>query len=305
MAKRGRPTLQLTAGERLERRRAQLTRSQRKSRARRRDTGGCCCASFLPISPRQCVPPQDSTAIMAAPTSSAWQQLGFERLDMNPQPPESHRDNFSRMEAEFDNSPASPDLNILERSESHVLSRVLESAEHESHAPIGLDTIDPSVFLPNSDSCGCPLAAEKTPNCGMLPGSDSICPAMLDTSFCAPTSTFTSAQGATLFPLLLPEEDLPDSLLYTMPVLDPSFNASQGENDHISPEHNHWTMQESLTDDLVRDDWASPTLVSLSDGLALDAGLSDGYELETTMHPFKQKGLDDCRTVQLFSTFAV
>ncbi|RSL65899.1 hypothetical protein CEP54_004062 [Fusarium duplospermum] len=297
MAKRGRPALQLSASERLERRRAQLARSQRKSRARRRSPHQCASPSETSSSSSE-----DPTTIMAAPTSGTRQELSVAAPDMNPQPPESHRDNFSWMEAVFDNSPASPALNILERSEAHCLSRVLEAAEHEHQTPLELDTTDPPVFLPNLDDSG-------YPSCSMRPGSDSVFPAVLDNGFCTP-STCSSAEEATLLPWLVPEGNSPDSLLYPETVLDPSFTTIQSENHRLSPEQKHQTTQEPHTGNLLSENWASSPLIPSPDSFAIDAPLLDGQEWNTILQPtalpsIVPRGFHDCRTVRVILTFAV
>ncbi|RSM07701.1 hypothetical protein CDV31_008481 [Fusarium ambrosium] len=242
---------------------------------------------------------------MPTPTSSTWQELGVTPPDMNPQPPESHRDNFSWMEAVFDNSPASPDLNILERSEAHCLSRILEAAEYEYYAPLELDTTDPSAFLPNLDDCG-------YPSCSILPGSDSVFPAVFSDSFCTSvgTNTSTSAKEATLLPWLVPEGNSPDSLLYPETALGPSFTTIQGENHDLSPDQSHQTTQASHTGNLTSDNWTSSPFIPPLDSFVMDAPLLDGQEWDAipqlTAHPFTiRRGFNDCRLVQLILTFSV
>ncbi|RSL60698.1 hypothetical protein CEP53_005379 [Fusarium sp. AF-6] len=237
---------------------------------------------------------------MATPTSSTRQQLGVASPELNPQPPESHRDNFSWMEAVFDNSPASPNLNILERSEAHCLNRILEAAEYEYRAPLEPDTTDPSVFRPNLDN-------SEDPSCSILPGSDS---AYLDNSFCTPISTCTSAAEATLLPWLAPEGNSPDSLLYPETVLDSSFTTIQGENHYFSLEQNHQTTQGPNMGSLLSNTWTSSPFIPPPDSFAMDAPLLDGQEWDAiphvTAHPFTiRRGFDDWRTVQLILTFAV
>jgi hypothetical protein len=246
---------------------------------------------------------EDPTTGIAAPTAGTWQQPGAESPAMNPQPPESHRDDFSWTEAVLDNSPASPDLTILERSEAHPLSRVLESPEYECHTPLELDTADPSVFLPNLDD-------SEYPSCSMLPGSDSVFPAMLDNSFCTSVSTSTNAKEATLLPWLVPEGNPPNSLPYPETGLDPPFTTTQGENHHISPEQSYHTAQGSHRGDLISDNWVSSPFIPSSGSFALDAPLWEGQEwdtiLQSTARPFAmRRGFDDCRTVRLILTFAV
>ncbi|WAO96685.1 Hypothetical protein NCS54_01436700 [Fusarium falciforme] len=228
---------------------------------------------------------------------------------MNQQPPESHRDDFSWTEAVLDNSPASPDLNILERSEAHCLSRVLEAAEYEHRTPLELDATDDSVFLPDLDDYGDPSATASTPGCSLL-GSDSVFPAMLDSSSCTPATSCTSAEEATFLPWLVPEGNHLNSLLYPEMVLDPSFTAIQGENHHISPEQSHYTTEGSHVGDLINDNWASSPFIPSSDSFALDALLSDRQEWDTILQPTAypltmRRGFDNYRTVRLILTFAV
>ena len=246
---------------------------------------------------------------IAPPIASTWQQPGAESLAINPQPPESHRDDFSWTEAVLDNSPASPDLNILERSEAHPLSRVLEAAQYEHHTPLELDATDDSVFLPNLDDYGDSLATTSTPGCSLL-GSDSVFPDMLNNSSCTPVTPCTSAKEAALLPWSVPGGNLPDSLLYPMPVLDPSFTATEGEYNHFGPEHSYQTTQESHTGNLISDDRAAQAPIPTSDGLAIDVGLSSGQEWDTILQPTAypltmRRGFDDCRTVRLILTFTV
>ncbi|RSL89740.1 hypothetical protein CEP51_001087 [Fusarium floridanum] len=237
-----------------------------------------------------------------APTSGTRQQLGVASPDPNPQPPESHRDNFSWTEAVFDNSPASPDFNILERSEAHCLSRILEAAEYEHQTPLDLDTMDPSVFLPNLDDS----------SCSMLPGSDSVFPAVFDDSFCTSvsTSTSTGTKEATLLSWLVPQGNSPDSLLYPETVLNISFTTLRDETHYISLDQSHQPTQGSHTGNLPSDNWASSPLILPPDSFAIDAPSLDGQEWDAiprlTAHPFTiRRGFNDCRTVQLILTFAV
>lgn len=242
--------------------------------------------------------------------ASTWQQSGVECPAMDAQPLEPHRDDFSWAEAVLDNSPASPNLSILERSEAHPFSRILEAAEYEHHTPLELDTVDPLVFLLNSDDDGYPSPTEDTSSCSTLPGSDSESPAMPPSSFCTPISTCMSIEEATLSPWLIPEGNLPEPFLHPMPVLDPSFTNNKGEYDHFGPEYSYQARQESHTGDLLSDYWAALAPTPTSHSLAIDARLSSRPEWDTilqpTAYPFTiPRGFDDGRTVRLILAFTV
>ncbi|KAM5384665.1 hypothetical protein ACJZ2D_001410 [Fusarium nematophilum] len=291
MVKRGRPALSLTPDERLERRRNQFLRSQRKTRARRRGMQSHHCED--PKQYGNCPPQPYLTPATMATAPTVWEGPGHE-TSSHDVGDELHLNTACFVEAVSNNSPASHTTNTKMRSDAHSLYR-REGASPECEYPeypVLRDASDlhaslcfPSHHL-NDFAHPTPTPSPTSWSCVMPQDAESLSSSLSSPGIRTPVDSWTRASGSSLPPATLLEMDQHYTFPDPMAVSHPLPGASHTHYDATA-----WTsfnLQSALGPDISNlgsNTWASPISLMSSDGFAVGTDLLDGKNLDVILQP--------------------